>query len=135
MTTDLHPDGWIFDVHGRKVEGADLDLFTGYGHYARRDFTYDNGEAFLHAHLVAQGLAVRPGSPNPGDEVGATTSPANNLISGGRYGASYFSPTQDPIPRLDNVTPTALTGSTVSSSRFRGGCGFLDFRKRWRTWA
>ncbi|MFE7630054.1 hypothetical protein [Kocuria sp. NPDC057446] len=107
VTTDLHPNGWIFDVHGRQVDGADLELFTGYGHYARRDFIYDNGAASLHAHLVEQGWAVRPGSPDPGDEVGATTSPATNLISGGRYGASHFSPTRDPIPRPDNVIPTA----------------------------
>jgi hypothetical protein len=107
VTTALHPDGWIFDVHGRKVEGADLELFTGYGHYARRDFVYDNVDTSLHAYLVDQALVVRPGSPNPGNEVGAATSPGNNLISGGRYGASHFSPTQDPIPRPDSVVPTA----------------------------
>lgn len=107
FTTAVHPTGWLFDIHGRAVQGADLVPFTGYGHYARRDFAYDSGPAALHAHLTQQGFALDPAVPDPGAEVGATTSPTSNLMSGDRYGASTFDSSTDPIPRPDVVVPGA----------------------------
>jgi hypothetical protein len=105
-TTSINPNGWLFDIHGRAVQGADLVPFIGYGHYARRDFVYDNGPDSLHSHLLRQGFVLDPPNPDPGSEVGATTTPTTNLISGNRYGARVFDPATDPIPRPDNVVPS-----------------------------
>jgi hypothetical protein len=107
FTTAIHPTGWLFDIHGRGVEGADLVLFTGYGHYARRDLVYDAGPVALHAHLTRQGFALDPDTPDPGAEVVDTTgAPTSNLMSGDRYGASVFDGGADPIPRPDIVVPS-----------------------------
>jgi hypothetical protein len=106
-TSAISPGGWLFDIHGRSVQGADLVPFTAYGHYARRDYVYDNGADSLHSHLLRQGFALDPPTADPGAEVGATTNPTTNLISGNRYGASVFDPSTDPIPRADNVVPSA----------------------------
>jgi hypothetical protein len=107
FTTAAHPTGWLFDIHGRAVQGSDLVFFTGYGHYARRDFVYDNGSAALHAHLVRVGFLVDPKNPDPGDEVGAADGgTVSNLMSGDRYGASALDPEVDPIPRADSVQPS-----------------------------
>lgn len=106
LTTMLHPNGWLFDIHGENVQGSDLVTFIGYGHYARRDYVYDNGDVTLHAHLLRQGFALDPAVAAPGDEVGARSAPISNLISGDRYGASSFNSATDPIPRPDNIIPS-----------------------------
>lgn len=107
LTASAHPDGWLFDVHGRGVTGGDLVLFSGYGHYARRDFAYDLPRA-LHERLAHHGFALVPSTADPALEVGDSVgAPTTNLISGGRYGARFFDPATDPVPFPGVADPTA----------------------------
>lgn len=104
ITTSLHPDGWLFDVHGRSFTGGDLIVFSGYGYYARQDFVY-SAPFSLHHYLQEQGFTIVPTNPDAADEVGGDGNPTTNLISGGRYGARFFNPSSDPMPFIGNVAP------------------------------
>lgn len=105
ITTSLHPDGRLFDVHGKGFTGGNLIVFSGYGYFARQDFVY-SGSSSLYHYLQKQGFIVVPADPNPADEVrnndGTLTT---NLISGGRYGARFFDPSRDSIPFRGYVVP------------------------------
>lgn len=105
ITTSLHPNGWLFDVHGMRFDGGDLILFSGYGYYAGRDVVYGNPFS-LHHYLHEQGFSIVPLNPTPADEVGGLSNPTTNLISGDRYGARSFNPSSDPIPFIGNVAPS-----------------------------
>lgn len=105
ITTSLHPDGWLFDIHGRNFTEGNLILFSGYGYYARKDLVYE-GPFSLHHYMQEQGFAVVPAGSNPANEVTNNDGkPTTNLISGGRYGARFFDPNIDPIPFMGNVIP------------------------------
>ena len=101
FTTAYNPNGWLFDVHGKSFQGGNLIVFSGYGYYARQDFVYQTNTS-LYQSLVDQGFQIRElsGAINEVGNGGTV-----NLISGGRYGASFFNPPNDPVPFPGNVVP------------------------------
>lgn len=105
VTSALHPDGWLFEVHGQSFEGAELIVFSGYGYYARQDFVHA-GASSLHRCLADEGFALIPTAPGAAGEIRREDgSLVTNLISGGRYGARFFDPSRDAVPYPGNVVP------------------------------
>ncbi len=105
-TTAIHPDGWLFDIHGQgNPGGVQLVVFTGYGHYARADISY-GGSDNLHARLALQDYTLSPSAADPASEIRSNGRPIRNFMSGSAYGARVFDPTSDPVPFPGIVTPT-----------------------------
>lgn len=105
-TTAIHPDGWLFDVHGQgNPGGVQLVVFTGYGHYARADISY-GGSDNLHARLALQDFTLSPAASDAAGEIRSAGRPIRNFMSGSAFGARVFNPSSDPIPFAGVVTPT-----------------------------
>jgi hypothetical protein len=104
----VHPDGWLFDVHGMGRLPGTLVMFSGYGNYARQDVVH-SGANCLHATLAAQSFPMVPAVRGAAGEIRdlKTGLPIKNFMSGSLHGARLFEPTTDPVPFPGNVAPTA----------------------------
>ncbi len=104
----VHPDGWLFDVHGMGRLPGTLVMFSGYGHYARQDVVHA-GPDCLHATLAAQSFPLVPAVRGAAGELRDldTGRPISNFMSGSLHGARLFLKATDPVPFAGNVNPTA----------------------------
>ena len=106
VTTAIHPDGWLFDVHGQgNPGGVELILFSGYGHYARSDICYGSNDN-LHTRLAQQDYSLLPAAADPALEVRRDGLPIGNFMSGSAFGARAFRAASDPVPFPGVVVPT-----------------------------
>lgn len=107
-TSEIHPDGWLFDIHGQSnPAGIDLVFFSGYGHFARSDISYGGGGDSLHGRLSDQAFALSPTIADAASEIrNANGAPISNFMSGSAFGARLFRSATDPVPFPGVVAPT-----------------------------
>lgn len=108
-TTAIHPDGWLFDIHGQgNPGGVDLVFFSGYGYFADSDISYGGGGDSLHARLAGQDFVQLPALAEPADEIRNLNNgnPISNFMSGSAFGARPFNPARDTVPFPGAVTPS-----------------------------